>query len=269
VPTLRIRLIHWNTTEAEEKAAHLLALLREREQAADYGVDAGPLDHDAMLKLRQNPPDVLIIDLTRLPSQGRDIALNLRQFKAMRSVPIVFAGGEAAKLARIKALLPDAIYSTWDEIDRAIQQALANPPAVASAPQSSFAAYAGVPLVKKLGVKTNAVVGLVGAPTDFVQNLGDAPEGIVWRSDANTPCDLILWFLTSRQELESQMAQVRPNVGKDGLWIIWPKRGSSIASDLTQAVVRQVGLAAGLVDYKISAIDATWSGLRFAVRRAK
>ena len=258
---LRIRLIHWKAVEAEEKASRMTG----------YEVDVGPFEHDAMLKLRQNPPDVLIIDLTRLPSQGRDIALNLRQFKAMRQVPLVFAGGDPAKLERIKALLPDAIYCTWDEIGGAIQQALAlpRPPADRRVAQSSFAAYAGVPLAKKLGIKANIVIGLVGAPPDFVQNLGDLPEGIEWRPTISAPCDLILWFLTSRLELEERIAQLRPQVGKDGLWIIWPKKGSPIASDLAQGVVRQVGLAAGLVDYKISSIDATWSGLRFAVRKPR
>jgi hypothetical protein len=189
MPPLRIRLIHWKAAEAEEKASRM--------QGCE--VDAGPFDHDAMLRLRQNPPDVLVIDLARLPSQGRDIALNLRQFKAMRQVPLVFSGGDPAKLERIKALLPDAIYSDWDEISGAIQQALAlpRPPSDSHVPpQSSFAAYAGVPLVKKLGIKANAVVGVVGAPPDFIQNLGNLPEGIDWRLAVSASCDLILWFLT-------------------------------------------------------------------------
>jgi hypothetical protein len=54
-----------------------------------------------------------------------------------------------------------------------------------------------------------------------------------------------------------------------GLWIAWPKKASGVATDLTEDVVRRDGLAAGLVDHKVCAIDATWSGLRFALRKEK
>jgi hypothetical protein len=53
------------------------------------------------------------------------------------------------------------------------------------------------------------------------------------------------------------------------LWIAWPKKSSSLATDLTQQRVREIGLAAKLVDYKVCAIDATWSGLLFTRRRKK
>ena len=56
-------------------------------------------------------------------------------------------------------------------------------------------------------------------------------------------------------------------MGKGGIWIIWPKKSSGVSSDLQQNVVRQTGLNRGLVDYKIAAIDQTWSGLKFAVRK--
>ena len=103
--TLKIRLIHWKAEEAREKA-NLLQTLHSGEPATGCFVDAEPISHDALLKLRQNPPDVLIIDLTRLPSQGRDIALNVRQFKAMRTVPILFAGGDPVKVVRRDGIEP-------------------------------------------------------------------------------------------------------------------------------------------------------------------
>ena len=62
------------------------------------------------------------------------------------------------------------------------------------------------------------------------------------------------------------MGKLGEFAGSDGLWIAWPKRASGVSSDLSQTVVRQIGLSAGLVDYKVCSIDETWSALRFTVR---
>ena len=51
-----------------------------------------------------------------------------------------------------------------------------------------------------------------------------------------------------------------------GFWVAWPKRSSGVATDLTEDVIRVLGLDAGLVDNKVCAIDEVWSGLRFVVR---
>lgn len=52
------------------------------------------------------------------------------------------------------------------------------------------------------------------------------------------------------------------------LWICWPKKASGVATDLSSDAVRTFGLAGGLVDVKVCAVDATWSGLKFVYRRA-
>jgi hypothetical protein len=78
--------------------------------------------------------------------------------------------------------------------------------------------------------------------------------------------DLVLWFVRSARELEGGIETWSARVGKGGLWIVWPKKSSGFATDLQQAIVRKTGLKAGLVDYKIAAIDQTWSGLKFAIR---
>ncbi len=77
---------------------------------------------------------------------------------------------------------------------------------------------------------------------------------------------LLLWFVTSCADLERDMAKMAEAAGPPPLWIIWPKKTPILASDLTQQIVRQAGLAAGLVDYKICAVNATWSGLLFGRR---
>jgi CheY-like chemotaxis protein len=258
--SLRVRLIHWNTAEAAARASLI--------QAAGFEADFAPFPPIALRELGQNPPAAVIIDLSRLPSQGRDVALHLRQYKPTRYIPLIFTAGDPQKTARIKALLPDAAYTGWGEIAQALKQTLANPPAEVVVHDSVFAGYSGTPLVKKLGIKANGTVGLVAAPTDFLETLGALPNGVQWRDPVNAPCDLLLWFARSRQELIDQIAQIKAWVGKDGVWIIWPKKASGIASDISEKVVREIGLASGLVDYKICAIDATWSGLRFAKRKS-
>jgi hypothetical protein len=78
-----------------------------------------------------------------------------------------------------------------------------------------------------------------------------------------------MWFARSRQELERRMAAVAPLAAAGGLWIAWPKRASGVPTDLTESEVRRAGLTAGWVDYKVCAIDATWSGLKFALRKPR
>ena len=256
--TCRIRLIHWNAAEAEERAAPLLS--------AGYNVAYESFSAATVRELRESPPDVMVIDVTRLPSQGRDIGLLLRKYKTTRYVPLVFVEGDPEKVARIKELLPDAVYSEWSRIRSSLKQAIAYRPKDVVVPESSFAAYAGAPLVKKLGIKANSAVALVNAAHDFEKTLGELPEGTTLRRQARGRCDLILWFPSSRADLERRIERMRASVGKDGLWIAWPKKASGIATDLSQIVVRRIGLASGLVDYKVCAIDETWTGLRFARR---
>jgi len=259
----RVRLIHWKASEAEERAQGL--------RPAGCEVECEALSPAGLRALRENPPCVCVIDLSRAPSQGRDLALGLRKYKSTRHVPLVFVGGDPVKVARIKDLLPDAVYTTWDEIRTSLEQAIAHPPSDPVVPDSVFAAYAGTPLPKKLGIKANSVVALVGAPEGFEETLGELPEGVVLhRSTDERPDaapDLAMWFATSREEVEGRIEEMGAFADKGCLWIAWPKKASGVESNLSQNVVRQIGLASGLVDYKVCAIDATWSGLCFTQRR--
>ena len=141
------------------------------------------------------------------------------------------------------------------------------PPPPRQAPLSPQpAGYSGTPLPKKLGIKAGFAVSLVGAPEDFEQTLGLLPENVEMCRRSGQ-ADLILWFTKSRRQLESKVGRMGALAGAGGLWIIWPKRASGVKTDLTGTIVRELALAAGLVDYKVCAVDATWSGLRFAGRK--
>lgn len=257
----RVRLIHWKPGEAE--ARERVRLLRD----AGYRVELDPFAPSVLTALRARPPAAVVIDLGRLPSQGRDVALALRTASSTRRVPILFVEGDPAKVARIRKLLPDAVYTTWGRAAGALRRALAKPPRDPVVPASNLAGYSGTPLPRKLGIKPGRVVALVGAPPDFETTLGDLPPETVLRRGARGRCDLVLWFPASRKELESRVERMAALAGGDGLWIVWPKKASGVKTDLDQTAVRRCGLAAGLVDYKIAALDAVFSGLKFARRK--
>jgi len=128
--------------------------------------------------------------------------------------------------------------------------------------------YSGTPLVKKVGVKSGSRVALLHAPASLPASFGPLPDGVTVESELGTDTyDVILLFVTSRDALVEEFPRTARRLQMSGgLWVAWPKRTSGVPSDLTEDVVREVGLAAGLVDNKVCAIDATWSGLRFVFR---
>jgi CheY-like chemotaxis protein len=256
----RIRLIHWNAAEAEERAAQLAS-------AGHDVVHEALRDASSLRALARRPPEAVVIDLSRLPMQGRDLGLWLRKQKATRHVPLVFVDGDPAKVARAREHLPDAVYASWRGIRSALRRAVARPPAEPVVPRSTLAGYSGTPLPRKLGIKPGAAVALLGAPRGFERTLGALPAGARLRRGLRGRHDLILWFVPARAELTRRATDLAGRLGAGRLWICWRKQTSGAATDLNERRVREAGLAAGLVDYKIAALDGTWSGLLFTRRR--
>lgn len=130
-----------------------------------------------------------------------------------------------------------------------------------------MAGYSGTPLPQKLGIKPRALVWLCEAPPDFRATLHPLPEGVVLADDTAAQIDVIVAFYTERDRLDVDLPHLRAVLASNGrLWIAWPKRASKFPTDLSDSVVRDSGLAAGLVDVKVCAIDAIWSGLCFMFR---
>jgi hypothetical protein len=131
----------------------------------------------------------------------------------------------------------------------------------------SAAGYSGTPLPRKLGIREGSRVLLVGAPAGFTDALGDLPGGVDLAAAGEL--DVVVLFAPDATALRAQFGGLVTGLASaGGLWVAWPKRSSGVATDLDENVVRAVGLASGLVDNKVCAIDATWSGLRF-VRRLR
>ncbi|HUA07013.1 MAG TPA: DUF3052 domain-containing protein [Solirubrobacteraceae bacterium] len=130
------------------------------------------------------------------------------------------------------------------------------------------AGYSGTPLARKLGIKADARVGLIAAPEGFDATLGDLPDGVVVRRRlGREPFDVIVAFFSRRSALERRLPGLAAALDPaGGLWLAWPKRASGVPTDLSDVVVRDLGLAAGLVDNKVCAIDQVWSGLRLVYR---
>lgn len=259
----RIALIHWNVEEAEQRARRLRAHGHQVMSHSDQGGNAA---REAVAE----PPDVVVIDLSRLPSHGRECGIYLRGRKATRHLPLVFVGGAPEKVARVEAALPDAVYTPWSRIRGAVKRALSAPPREPIVPTQHMAGYSGTPLVKKLGLREGHALMLLGAPADFAQTLGELPPEVATKTAARGPANVVVLFAKQRATLEKRFpAAQRALQPQGGLWVAWPKQSSGVETDVTQSLVRAHGLAAGLVDNKICAIDATWSALRFAHRRTK
>ena len=129
---------------------------------------------------------------------------------------------------------------------------------------NATAGYSGTPLPRKLGIKPGHRVAVVNAPDGFALELPDAAELI---AAAEPGTDVALVFFTERAALAAALPALRAAVAPDGgLWIAWPKRASKRPTDITEDVVRELGLAAKMVDNKVCAVDDVWSGLRLVIR---
>ena len=127
--------------------------------------------------------------------------------------------------------------------------------------------YSDTPLTKKLGIAEGSVVALVGAPAGFHQVLGELPPGANLRQSGRGRRDLTLAFVTAVAALDSRWDRLARDQAVDDVWIVWAKKASPLHTGVTENLVREAGLERGFVDFKVAAIDETWSGLRFKRRR--
>ena len=254
-----VRLIS-NHPKVTERAASL--------SGKSVVVDASPLEKLSSVvgEMARLNPSILVLDLDKTPSRGREIAIALRTSKAARHIPILFVGGLPEKVERIRGEIPDVHFAEWTSAGRTLREILKQPqPMPTAMPHRS---YAATPLSMKLGIRARMQVALVGAPEGFEEVLADLPEGALLGGRVTPKTELALCFVRSWAELSGTVDLLAGQlpVGAS-VWIVYPKGGSRHASDLNENVVREAGLGAGLVDYKVCAIDSEWSALKFAHRK--
>jgi hypothetical protein len=129
--------------------------------------------------------------------------------------------------------------------------------------------YSGTPLPKKLGIKDGFRMQFVAAPSEVLAELKAATSAGEILGEGKGPLDFAMIFTTSKAELAKEFKRMAKTLAPAGmLWVSWPKKSSGVATDLDENVVREIGLATGLVDVKVCAVTEIWSGLKF-VRRVK
>ena len=270
-----IKLLSWHT-EIAAKAASL--------KSKGITVDAAPLLRTSAVvgELAKLNPAALVLDLDRLASNSREIALMLRASKSARHIPILFAGalpsheGLPEKFARLNAELPDIPYASWPDAKQKMLKLLERP---RSAPYivPPLRVYTAS-LAQKLGILAGAgktaskprQVALMGVPEGFVELLGDLPETVTFTSRIGPASHLALCFTRSSEDLAATFELLTLRLpDATSVWIAYPKGNRKWHRDFNENDVRRLGLATGLVDYKICSIDADWSAMKFARRKFK
>lgn len=132
-----------------------------------------------------------------------------------------------------------------------------------------MAGYSKNPLWKKLGIKEGYNCYLYQSPENYFELLEQTPMETTWDDTLDaTPYDFEHVFVTQHEELSRGWTQWKNGLKKDGmLWVSWPKGSSNLETDLNGNSVREFGLNGGLVDVKVCAVDADWSGLKFMYRK--
>jgi CheY-like chemotaxis protein len=257
-----VRLVSWDDALARARARELKAL-GFKVEARPLGECGGVVGH-----FRDLSPDAVVLDLDRLPSHGREVGTMLRDSKSTRHLPLVFAGGAAEKVERIRGELPDAVFTAWDGIGDAVKAAIAHPVANPVKAKSHADRSAATPLVQKLGIKAGMLVAVLGGFDGFEELLGDLPQGASLGKRFTAEMRLGLYVVRSERELSDAFEHATGRLPEAAsLWIIYPKQTKKAKSSFNENDVRELGLESGFVDYKVCAVNAEWSGLKFSRRR--
>jgi CheY-like chemotaxis protein len=254
----RVRIVHWKPAEAEA----LIETCRAGGFEVEFDPDALP---DVARTIRRTMPDALVIDLTRMPSHGRELAFAIRRTKYTRQIPIVFVDGEPEKVEAIRRQLPDAVFASRRQLCARIQSACGRKIPNPVTPPGVMERYASRSKAQKLGIKEGSTVALFDAPRDYAAVLGEMPAGVELVEDPDSVHPVTLWFVRDPRDYRIGLRRMRALADRTKLWIVW-RKGSP--GGLTSNLIREAGNEAGLVDYKICAVGEQWSGMVFARRKA-
>jgi len=255
----RVRLFHWKSKEAEVLVAKLRA-------AGFEAVHRAETQSPSVRELKESGAVAVVIDLSRLPSHGKYVGAWVRGAKSTRHIPLVFVGGEAEKVAAIKKQIPDAVYSSIAGVGAALKKAIAQPPRDPVVPRQMMETAPGRTAAQKMGIREGSTVGLIDPPADYLKVLGVLPQGVVLEEDSRRVCPLTVWFVHDPGEYEAALPSRRLLAARSRLWIVWQK---GRRDGLNGNFVREAALAMGLVDYKICSLDGVWTGMVFAVKKAR
>ena len=258
----KIKLVAWNEKETEGRVREL--------KSAGFTVDASSLRGTGGIigRFREAMPDAVLLDLDRMPSFGRAVATMLRDSRTTRHLPLIFAGGAAEKVTRIRGELPDAVFTPWEKVAGAIRKAIAHPPLDPVKPTPHMEQWNASSLVKKLGIQEGMQVAVLGDFDEMAAIIGDLPPDAAFVKKFTAETKLALYVAKSAGEVTRAFEHAVARLPAAGsLWIIHPKQSKHRRLDFNQNDVRALGLAHGFVDYKVCSVNSDWSGLKFARRR--
>ncbi len=252
----RARIIHWRPEEAER----LLEVVRSCGFTADY--TESTRGADITRAIQECVPEVVVIDLSRLPSHGKEIGVWLRGRKATRHVPLIFVDGEPEKVAKVRDLLPDAAFVARQDLAGALGTATPNTQALV--PPPIMERYGGRTVAQKIGMKPNSQATVMDPPRDYRKVIGELPDGAELVEDPDAPEAVTLWFIHEPEGFLAALPRMRTIATKTKLWVLWRKGRKN---GLNQNFVREAGIDSGLVDYKICSVSDVWSGMAFARKK--
>lgn len=256
----RVRLIHWKPEEA--------ALIGETLKRAGFEVDCDGTDFPAMVRvLRSYPPDAVVIDLSRLPSHGREIAIALRGNRHTRQIPVLFLDGAPEKVTLVRQKLPDAAYCERARLVAALRKCIEERPENPVVPMQMMERYAARTASQKLGIKTGAKVAVIDAPRDYARVIGALPDDVEFDEQSWKGCTVTLWFVEEPEAFLAALPKMRRAAAVSRLWVAWPKKAARKDSQLNETIIRDLAIENGLVDYKVCSVNETWSGLCFALKK--
>ena len=249
-----MRLLHWKAVEAEA----ILEVLRNAGHTVEYEEQ---FRTELMREWRKSPPDVFVIDLSRLPSYGREVAVAIRQSPATRPTPIVFCQGGKEKVASLRTLMPDANYCELAGLGECVHAALRVAKSDAVVPPAMMDRYGGRTAAQKLGIKEGSTVAVFWPPHHFEKVLGQLPPSL---QIVEGNADVTLCFVHDPDSLRSTFSEMRGLAANSKLWMLWRKKTSAGHAGVTEPLIRGTGLSLGLVDYKICSVNEDWSAMLFA-----
>jgi len=128
--------------------------------------------------------------------------------------------------------------------------------------------YSGTPLAKKLGIKPGYLVCAIEAPDDYAELLAPLPEGVKFESRPSPLTNLAHLFVTHKSDLANHLGSLRRKLAPEAtIWVSWPKQASKIPTTIKEDTIRELAFPLGLVDVKVCAVTAVWSGLKLVVRK--
>jgi hypothetical protein len=250
-----VRVFHPRAKEAEA----LLAMLRAAGYRAIYHTTPGA---PSVREVQAEGPSAIVIDLSRLPSHGRAVGAWVRGSKGIRNIPLIFVGGDPAKVAAIRREIPDAVYTSHEKLPAALR--LAKAPKEPVIPRQAMDTTPGRANAQKLGIREGARVFMIDPPNDYERVVGALPDGV--EVVEGPPASVALWFAHDPAEFEAALPKRRALAATSKLWILWPK---DRRDGFNGTFVRARALKLGLVDYKICSLNDTWSGMLFAVKKSR